>query len=262
MQSPTIRQGRNIRTQGPVGHGSRSSLKVGRSTPVEAKPWLLRILDPARPPRTRRRSLSLGPTGKRTMQSQRVPMCTHGLLRPLRRRRRHRQLIPISLVDTRWVPMARFIALPPLIHVGAIQDCTCFAGTLADLKLVQTEPAVSPTTSSPLVASGVSPGLETVTAYDQRGFPTVVVQAKGAVKHYNDQGFLITDSPALAARASPTASYSPGGDGTSVTAIAQMNKKVTTTSSSAVSWQGPGPLFPLYLVVGALTALMGTVALQ
>ncbi|KAI4110969.1 MAG: hypothetical protein LQ339_000971 [Xanthoria mediterranea] len=125
----------------------------------------------------------------------------------------------------------------------------------------KTEPAVSPT-SSPLVASGVSPGLETVTAYDQRGFPTVVVQAKGAVKNYNDQGFLITDGPALAARASPTASYSPGGDGTSVTAIAQMNKKVTTTSSSAVSWQGPGPLFPLYLVVGALAALMGTVALQ
>ncbi|KAI4233812.1 MAG: hypothetical protein LQ349_004174 [Xanthoria aureola] len=125
----------------------------------------------------------------------------------------------------------------------------------------KTEPAVSPT-SSPLVASGVSPGLETVTQYDQRGFPTVVVQAKGAVKHYNDQGFLITDSPALAARASPTATYSPAGDGTSVTAIAQMNKKVTTTSSSAVSWQGPGPLFPLYLVAGALAALMGTVALQ
>lgn len=157
--------------------------------------------------------------------------------------------------------MARFIALPPLIHVGAIQDCTCFAGTLADLELVQTEPAVSPT-SSPLVASGVSPGLETVTQYDQRGFPTVVVQAKGAVKHYNDQGFLITDSPALAARASPTATYSAAGDGTSVTAIAQMNKKVATTSSSAVSWQGPGPLFPLYLVAGALAALMGTVALQ
>ncbi|KAL8845606.1 MAG: hypothetical protein Q9176_000242 [Flavoplaca citrina] len=72
---------------------------------------------------------------------------------------------------------------------------------------------VVPPTSSPLAASGASPadgGLETVTAYDQRGFPTVIVQAKGASKQYNDQGFLITDSPTLAALASPTAGYSDG----------------------------------------------------
>lgn len=97
-----------------------------------------------------------------------------------------------------------------------------------------------------------------MTAYDQRGFPTVIVQAKGASKHYNDQGFLITDSPALADRASPTAGYSRGGDGEGVTAVAQMNKKVSTTASAGVSWQGPAPLC---LVVGALAVLVGTLAL-
>ncbi|KAL8999222.1 MAG: hypothetical protein Q9169_001887 [Polycauliona sp. 2 TL-2023] len=95
--------------------------------------------------------------------------------------------------------------------------------------------SVAPATSLPLAASVVSPadgGLETVTAYDQRGFPTVIVQAKGASKHYNDQGFLITDSPALAARASPTAAGNSEANG-GVIAIGQSNTKVTTTATSA-----------------------------
>ncbi|KAL8777314.1 MAG: hypothetical protein Q9213_007918 [Squamulea squamosa] len=114
---------------------------------------------------------------------------------------------------------------------------------------------VSPT-SSPSAASGASAadgGLETVTAYDQRGFSTVIVQVKGATKHYNDQGFLITDSPALAVRSSPTAQAGDGG-----TAAAQANKKVTQTSA-ATSRQD---LTQVYLAsLGALAVLAGTLAL-
>ncbi|KAI4247506.1 MAG: hypothetical protein L6R40_001454 [Gallowayella cf. fulva] len=116
---------------------------------------------------------------------------------------------------------------------------------------------VSPT-SSPSDSSGASPadgGLETVTAYDQRGFPTVIVQVKGASKHYNDQGFLITDSPVLAARSSPTAQ---AGDSVA-TADAQVNKKVTTKSSAAVSWQGQRQL--ALAAICALSVLVGTLAL-
>ncbi|KAL8890713.1 MAG: hypothetical protein Q9215_002157 [Flavoplaca cf. flavocitrina] len=119
---------------------------------------------------------------------------------------------------------------------------------------------VVPPTSSPLAASGASPadgGLETVTAYDQRGFPTVIVQAKGASKQYNDQGFLITDSPTLAALASPTAGYSDGEIG--VIAAAKVNNKSSATESAAVSRQD---LTQLYLVaVGASVALAATLAL-
>ncbi|KAL8900661.1 MAG: hypothetical protein Q9192_000960 [Flavoplaca navasiana] len=97
----------------------------------------------------------------------------------------------------------------------------------------QTDQVVPPT-SSPLAASGASPadgGLETVTAYDQRGFPTAIVQAKGVSKQYNDQGFLITDSSTLAARASPTAGYSDGEIG--VIAAAKVNNKASATESAA-----------------------------
>ena len=96
-----------------------------------------------------------------------------------------------------------------------------------------------------------------MTAYDQRGFPTVIVQAKGASKKYNDQGFLITDSPTLAGQASPTAGYSDGEIG--VIAAAKVNNKASATESAAVSRQD---LTQLYLVgVGALAALAATLAL-
>ncbi|KAL8704176.1 MAG: hypothetical protein Q9201_002674 [Fulgogasparrea decipioides] len=70
-------------------------------------------------------------------------------------------------------------------------------------------------TSSPSDLSGASPadgGLETITGYDQRGFPTTVVQVKGAAKHYNDQGNLITATPSLAPRSSPTTVYAQAAD--------------------------------------------------
>ncbi|KAL8908407.1 MAG: hypothetical protein Q9207_000826 [Kuettlingeria erythrocarpa] len=91
-------------------------------------------------------------------------------------------------------------------------------------------------TSLPQALSGASPadeGLETVTEFDQRGFPTTIVQAKGATKRYNDQGFLITATPTLEARASATAALAQSADG-EVTAGAQVNKKATTKTSAAV----------------------------
>lgn len=49
---------------------------------------------------------------------------------------------------------------------------------------------------SPLgVASG---GLETITTFDEKGFLTTIIQAAAAAtgtKRYNEQGFLITNSP-------------------------------------------------------------------
>ncbi|KAL8818387.1 MAG: hypothetical protein Q9223_002963 [Gallowayella weberi] len=121
----------------------------------------------------------------------------------------------------------------------------------------KTTSIVSPT-PSPSPSSGASPadgGLETVTGYDQRGFPTVIVQVKGASKHYNDQGFLITDGPALAARSSPTAQ----ADDSVATAGAQVNKKSSSKSSAGVSWEAPRQLW--VTAVCALVVLAGTLAL-
>ncbi|KAL8675056.1 MAG: hypothetical protein Q9168_000539 [Polycauliona sp. 1 TL-2023] len=125
----------------------------------------------------------------------------------------------------------------------------------------KTDQVVTATSSPPAAsqASAADGGLETVTEYDQRGFPTVIVQAKGATKHYNDQGFLITDGPALAARASPTTGPSQG-DG-SVIAMGEVNKKVTTTTTESAAVSGQD-LQQLYLVaVGALTILVGSLVL-
>lgn len=99
----------------------------------------------------------------------------------------------------------------------------------------KTSTVVSPT-SSPQDLSGALPadgGLETVTAFDQRGFPTTIVQVKGATKRYDDQGFLITATPQIAERSSPTAAYAQGAD-SEATAAPEMNKKVTKTSAAVL----------------------------
>lgn len=72
-----------------------------------------------------------------------------------------------------------------------------------------------------------------MTAFDQRGFPTTIVQAKGATRRYDDQGFLITATPPLAERSSPTAAYAQVADSEATTA-AQANKKVTKASAAAL----------------------------
>ncbi|KAL8727769.1 MAG: hypothetical protein Q9166_005824 [cf. Caloplaca sp. 2 TL-2023] len=126
----------------------------------------------------------------------------------------------------------------------------------------KTTSAISPTSSAldSLAASPADGGLETVTPYDQRGFPTVIVQVKGASKHYNDQGFPITDSPTLAARSTPTARTSQAADSVSTTgAGAQVNRKVTTKTSAAVSRQDPAQL--CFAAACAVAVLAGILAL-
>ncbi|KAI4191104.1 MAG: hypothetical protein L6R41_000325 [Letrouitia leprolyta] len=99
----------------------------------------------------------------------------------------------------------------------------------------KTSTVVSPTSLSQDLSGG-SPadgGLETVTAFDQRGFPTTIVQVKGATRRYDDQGFLITATPQLAERSSPTAAYAQAAD-SEATGAPQTNKKVTKTSAATL----------------------------
>lgn len=110
-----------------------------------------------------------------------------------------------------------------------------FDGHMADHLLLQTSTVVSPTSLSQDLSGG-SPadgGLETVTAFDQRGFPTTIVQVKGATRRYDDQGFLITATPQLAERSSPTAAYAQAAD-SEATGAPQTNKKVTKTSAATL----------------------------
>ncbi len=61
-------------------------------------------------------------------------------------------------------------------------------------------PSASPQ-GSPSVLGG---GPETINAFDEKGFPTTIIRPAAEateVKHYNEQGFLVTDSPA---KATPT----------------------------------------------------------
>ena len=95
-----------------------------------------------------------------------------------------------------------------------------------------------------------------MTAFDQRGFPTTIVKAKGAAAQYDNQGFLITPSAALAARASPTAATEMG---TTVVA-AQAKKKVTQTSTSAAVSGHVSTQLHLVAVCG-LALLAGTLTL-
>lgn len=56
----------------------------------------------------------------------------------------------------------------------------------------------------------VGGGLETITTFDEKGFLTTITQAAAAAtgaKHYNEQGFLVTDIP------------EPTGTGTSPTKV-------------------------------------------
>ena len=115
----------------------------------------------------------------------------------------------------------------------------------------QTTPPVVSTTSpsdSP-PASPLAGGLETVTAYDQRGFPTVVTQVKGATKHYNEQGFLIT-SP-IAARSSPTAANVQAAESAATTS----DKVVKITKSSAAAHEREWTL--VSLTAGCSLAMLG-----
>lgn len=130
----------------------------------------------------------------------------------------------------------------------------------ADCCYVQTsQPVLS--TSSPQGLSGSSPadgGLETITAFDGRGFPTTIVQAQGASKHYNNQGFLVPAPSSLAVRSTPTTPIAQAAD-SQTSAGVRIDKKVTKQTSAAVSQRGSTQLY-LTAVCG-LAVLAGTLAL-
>ncbi|KAI4288175.1 MAG: hypothetical protein L6R35_002562 [Caloplaca aegaea] len=131
-----------------------------------------------------------------------------------------------------------------------------FSGTHKAAETTQT----ATSTSLPQDSFGALPAdgdLETVAAYDQRGFPTTIVQAKGATKQYNNQGFLITANPPLAARSSPTAAVAQAVDGGTMDG-AEVNQEITKTSA-AVSRSDMTQL--LFAAACGLAALTGMLAL-
>ena len=86
-----------------------------------------------------------------------------------------------------------------------------------------------------------------------------ITQAAGAataVKSYNEQGFLITDSPALTPRATPTAVAVADSAGSSpvVAAGASASQKITkvvSASAKGAAWKAAdhGMLFAIWLSV-------------
>ncbi|KAK3175055.1 hypothetical protein OEA41_002301 [Lepraria neglecta] len=112
-----------------------------------------------------------------------------------------------------------------------------------------TSPPVSPT-SSPEDSQPDSPaagGSEVVTSFNGKGFPVIVTQAPGAattVKHYDNQGFLITTGAALASPASPTAlaenpASSPvAAAESSASSSPVVTKTVTPKSQASSRFQG------------------------
>lgn len=154
-----------------------------------------------------------------------------------------------------------------IYHSVAPRICWCHPllrtvfGSFADRKCIQTSPLVL-STSLPQDPSGASPadgGLETITAFDGRGFPTTIVQVKGAPKQYNDQGFLVTASPPPAAQASPTIAPVAHAADSETTGSAQVNNRVSKTTSAAVPRRGSTQLY-LAAICG-LAVLGGMLAL-
>ncbi|KAL9587065.1 MAG: hypothetical protein Q9212_000517 [Teloschistes hypoglaucus] len=115
-------------------------------------------------------------------------------------------------------------------------------------------------TSSPSELSGASAvdgGVVTVTGYDQRGFPTTMVEVQGAPKQYNEQGFLITPTPSLAGRSSPT-TVAQAPDTETIMAAEANSKKVTKTSA-AVPQQDLRQLY--FPAICGLAVFAGSLAL-
>ena len=86
-------------------------------------------------------------------------------------------------------------------------------------------------------------GYEVVTTYDQQGFPETITQLAGAataVKSYNEQGFLITNSPSLTPRASPTALADNAASSAIVaagTSAPQKVSEVVSASAKGAAWK-------------------------
>lgn len=95
-------------------------------------------------------------------------------------------------------------------------------------------------TSLPADSQQGSPGdggYELVTSYNQQGFPEIITQQAGAataVKSYNEQGFLVTDSPTITTRASPTALADSAASSPIDAVGPSASRKVTKVVSASV----------------------------
>ena len=82
-----------------------------------------------------------------------------------------------------------------------------------------------------------------MTTYNQQGFPEIVTQQAGfatAVKSYNEQGFLITNSPSVTTQASPTALADSAMSSPVLAAGASASPKITkviSASTKGVVWK-------------------------
>ena len=129
-----------------------------------------------------------------------------------------------------------------------------------------TSPPSSPT-SLPADLQQDSPaagGFETITTYDQQGFPVVVTQPSGATtaaKHYDDQGFLITTAATLASRASPTSA----GEGVANSAATAQAATVTSAppqiSKISAGVQRPIGLEIFWMFLSAVSCTVGAMTL-
>ncbi len=99
-----------------------------------------------------------------------------------------------------------------------------------------------------------------MTSYNQQGFPEVITEPAGyatAVKSYNEQGFLITDSPSITTRASPTALADSAASSSVDAAGASASQKITkvvSASTKRAAWKATdlGVLFIGWLLTSTL----------
>ena len=101
-------------------------------------------------------------------------------------------------------------------------------------------------TSLPADSQQGSPGdggYEVVTSFNQEGFPEIVTEQAGAataVKSYNEQGFLITSSPTITTRASPTALAESAASSPILAAGPSASRKITnvvSASANGAAWK-------------------------
>lgn len=149
-------------------------------------------------------------------------------------------------------PSAAPVSEPPPASFSIGQD------SLLMMNPQVTSPPVSPTSSPAGSQQGshVPGGYEVVTTYNEQGFPVVVTQPAGyasAIKHYNDQGFLVTSGAVLESRSAPTAAPK-NAVGSGVRAAADSaSPSVATVSPSATT----GAASRLGGVGTTLTAVFG-----
>lgn len=101
--------------------------------------------------------------------------------------------------------------------------------------------------------------------FDGQGFPIIVTQAAGAasvVKHYDNQGFLITTTAALASRSSPTEASADIASSPVVAAQAVQSSNPPEFSKVSASSQVLPRLDGFRLVLSAACCMLGGMIFQ